>query len=334
MLNRFKSLIFIVIVVFLNGCTSTSPSVKAKQIKQEIPSWITTPKNSTSKYMYGVSIGVDRQSAIKSALVNMVSKLGVSIESSFQSKQEVHNYYENNLVINNIKANVSKIKVSNYEVVKSQQIGYKEFAVMIKTDKRKFLNGLDKEIKSKEKSMKFRLNSLKEEDILRRYNVKKMLSLEVDFLKANIIVLSELDKKYDAKKYFDFIDRVKQEFIEEQKRLSFYVYGDKKSIGFVNDIKNYLTKQGFRLSSTKTITSVLVQLRTIENIEKNSYMSIAVLKVDINVYNKGKKVGGNYMILKERYKEVISNVYKNASIHFRQDIESSDIEEVLGINLK
>ena len=84
----FKTfLLFISIAVVFSGCGS-SPTPKPKP--KVIPAWVSAPlPDDNEQYMYGLGVESDRDSAIKAALSDMVSKLGTTIESSYQSNQEV-----------------------------------------------------------------------------------------------------------------------------------------------------------------------------------------------------------------------------------------------------
>lgn len=336
MLNKFHFKVFLTLIasmLFISAC-GTAPTPKESPISSnELPSWVTNPQNDTQQYMYGVAINRDRDTAVKDALVNMVSKLGVSIQSTYESNQEVSKYYDKSVSTNKIKSDVAKIKVNNYEIVQSQRLSYKEFAVMIQTDKKKFYEGLVEELDAHKKSIEQRLNFLKDDDTLKRYNVKKKLSLEAEGLKSNILILSALDKSFDKNSYLDFVSQIEKEFMDEQKELSFYVEGDAKSAGFVNSIKKYLAQKGFKLANNQKKNSLHVKINSMDNIIEDSSMDIAVLRINIDVYDKIQEIGGKDIILKERYNGSISNVYKNASIHFEQDMESLGINEAIGINI-
>ena len=327
MLSKTRFLMILVLTLelfFLSACTSSQK--KYNKTTPTLPIWITTPHVDTNDYMYGLAIEKDRHVAIEAALVNMVSKLGIEIESSFESNQEVSNYYNKQISTHNIKSNVEKIKINNYELVKSKRINYKEFAVLIRTDKKKFYSALVRELDEKQENMKLRLKSLKEEDILTRYKIKKELMIEAQNQKSKILVTSQLDETFNARKYFDFIVMLKKEFLKEKKALSFYVQGDKSSFDFIQEIKNYLLQKGFKLSTKIYLNTIIINVNTTQYIQKNSYMDIAVLKVKMDIFNATKKIGGKSIILKERFDGEILSAYKNASIHFRKDIKE------LGIN--
>jgi hypothetical protein len=100
----------------------------------------------------------------------------------------------------------------------------------------------------------------------------------------------------------------------------------------LSKIKDFLAKLGFNLSNKKQ-GSVFIYLRTTDNIVRNNSINIAVLTLDIDVTNNSKEIGGKTIILKERYNDSKNSVYKNAAIHFEQDIKSQGINETIGINL-
>ncbi|MDD2448071.1 MAG: LPP20 family lipoprotein [Sulfurimonas sp.] len=329
MLSRYIIALALSALFILGGCKGApTPPPQAKSL----PAWINAPLPSdNSKFMYGMAIASDRESAIKAALSDMVAKLGTTIESSFESNEEVRGGFVNSSVKNQIKSGVSKISINNYEVIKSYRVSYREFAVMLQSDKTKFINGLKQNLEMQKKEISQKYDSLKDLDALSRYNAKKELSLKASELLSNILIISELDKSFDKKESLDFIEVKQKEFLKEAKGLRFFVSGDAKSSKFANIIKNYLAQNGFNVVSSKD--AIEIKIKTNENINQHASMQIAVLTLDIGVYDKNRRIGGKSIILKERYSGSKESVYKNASIHLEQDIKSQGISEAIGINL-
>jgi len=331
MLGRYiKILVLSLLALFLlNGCLgSSAPPPQAKLL----PAWINAPLPSdNSEFMYGMAIANDRESAIKAALSDMVAKLGTTIESSYESNEEVRGGFVNYNVKNHIKSDVAKININNYEVIKSHKVSYREFAVMLKSDKAKFLKGLKQSLETQKRAITQKNNSLKDLDALSRYNAKKELTLKANNLLSNVLIISELDKNFDKKKSLDFIEKQQQEFVKEAKSLKFSVSGDAKSSKFIKSIKNYLAQNGFNVTNSKD--SIKIEAKTSDNINRHGSMAIAVITLDISVYDKNQRIGGKSIILKEIYSASQESVYKNASIHLEQDIKSQGINEVIGINL-
>jgi len=263
----------------------------------------------------------------------MISKLGISIESSFQSDEKVQYDLSKTVVRNQIKANIAKIQISNYEVVATKRISYKEFAVMIRTNKIEFAKSLFESIKDDKKTIEMKYKSLENEDSLSRYRGIKKLLEESKLLKSQMLVLLALDKTFKNKPYYDLINKLQTRFIKEKNSLNFYVTGDRKSFMFINQIKNYLAKQKYSVVSKRNKDSIIVKLKTIESINKSSIIDIAVFTLIIDVFDKSKRIGGKSLIIKERFNGSINSVYKNASIHFEQDIKFKAINAVIGISM-
>jgi len=324
------SLFFLFISLSITGCGgSSTPSIPVK--KEPIPAWVNSiPPNDTDTQMFGIGIGKNREVAIKAALSDMVAKLGTTVESSFESiEKDVHSYYSTSST-SNIKSSVSKIKINNYKVIKSFRISYKEFAVMVETNKQKFISGLKDNLAEKKRLIQQRYDSLRDSDALIKYNVKKDLAKQATELLPLVLILSEVDKSFDKKLNMNFISLKQKQFILESNNLKFYVSHDKKSKIFAKKIKNYLSQKGFNVSNSKK-DSVNIKLSVHDNLSRGK-INIVVLTLNIDVFDKAKRIGGKSIILKERYNSLAS-VYKNASIHFEQDISSKGINKVIGINL-
>lgn len=324
-LNTFIISFFILL---FSGCGGPKPST----VKKAPPVWVSTIlPNDTSTKMYGMAISENREIAIKNALADMVARQGISIESTFQSKEVVEKYYSSSIVKYDMKSEVSKIKVNNYKVVKSYRISYKEFAVMIETDKLKFIKGLKENLLNNRKIINQEYDSLLNQDVLHRYNAKKTLSIRASKLLPQILIISTLDKNFDKDANINFVLEKKKKFLIASNNLKFYIFGNKKSILFVDKIKNNLAQNGFNIANTKK-NAVLVKLHTIDNIG-TSKTNIAVLSIKVSVSDNSKHIGGKNIIIKERYNNSIRSVYKNASIHFETDIQEMGIKELIGINL-
>ena len=327
--NAYLVLLLTIFAITFSGCGGSKP---APAKKAPTPKWITSVLPSdTATTMYGMGIGKNREIAINTALSDMVAKLGTSIESSYHTDQKVTNSYSTLEARYIIKSEVSKIKVNNYKVIKSYKMSYREFAVMIETDKKKFAEGLKADLKIRKKSIEQKYQALKSRDILTRYNGKKALSKEADTLKPMILMISQLDKTFDRDKNLQFVADKQKEFLSEQKNLQFFVKSDKKSTPFANKIKNYLAQNGFVVTSSSS-HAVVIKLHTKENITRGN-ISIAVLTLNVGVYDKRDRIGGKTIILKERYNSSLASVYKNAAVHFEQDIKSQGINNLIGINL-
>lgn len=326
--NKLHILVLVSLVSFFVGCGSTKV---APPKKVELPSWIKIQPQDTKKITYGLGIDKNREDALKSALNDVVSKLGIKIESNFSNKQIVDGYYSRSITTSDIKTDVSKIRVTNYDVEKSHRVSYREYAVLIKVDNKKFFSSLKKDIDNMRKNIQNEYANSKRLDSISRYRVKTSISKVCDRLLSNTLVAKELSNNFNTKPYFDFVSKMKKDYQDERNKLNFYISGNSNSKNFAQIIKQQLLDKGFNVSKSKKANSVNIILNSTDDFSKKS--NIVTVKLNIKVNDANKIVGTNSLVLKERYKNLKSKVYNTAAMHFKQDIESLEIEKVLGIGI-
>ena len=311
-----------------NGCSTSKPQPPKKV---ETPKWIKIQPSDTPTYTYGVGIAKDRESAVNVALNDVVSKLGVKVESSFTNKEIVDGYYSKSISSSDIKADVAKIRITNYDIEKTHRISFREYALLLKVDNKKFFNSLKDDISRSKENIASKLESSVEMDAINRYNIKKEISKECDRLLSNTLVAHELDKSFDKDIYFDFVANVKESYYTEANSLRFYIYGDKNSENFVKVLKQQLIDNGFNVVSNNNKGIINIKLTSNDNIANNK--KIVTIKLNIRVTDGLKTLGANSFILKERYKSEKAAIYNQAAIHFDQDVTKDGIDKILGIGI-
>ena len=319
--------LFVMFTTFV-GCGDPTPLPKQATPP---PSWVYgVPPTDTQAKMYALGIGTNREAAIKVALNNMVSRLSVTLKSSFKSKERVEDSYHTSSVTNNIEADIAKIKINNYKVIRSYRINYREFAVMIESDKQQFVRGLEDDLREKYKDILQRLKQTNNENIIVRYNTKKALSKEAQKLKSSVLIISELDPHFNKNSYFQFIRKMQTLFSEEANKLKFYVTGDRNSRLFVEKIKNNLVKKHFNLVDTAK-NAIRIFVKTQKRLS-DAIVKIVTYTIHVSVYDGNAQVGGKVIVIKERYRDA-KYASELAAIHFNQSIEKNGITSVLGIKL-
>ncbi len=327
----FKYFSFLLLLVFLTGCGGSAPTVVKK--KEPLPEWVNgILPNDTAQEMYGFGVAKNRNLAIKTALNDTISRLGISIESQYESYEKVQYHTSSQKITNNIKADIAKVKINNYKVVKSYKISYNAYAVIVAVDKMKFLDGLKEQLEVDKKSISDELKSIKNRNKIVQYNTKYTLAQKANSLKSAVFMIAQLDRSFPKAKNLKFIEDVQKAYLQAKHSLKFYLHGDSRSKDFVVKLKNYLSSQNFNVTSQKN-NAVFIKITTDTTITTGS-VKIAILKLNIKVYDKYGDIGGKSKIIKERYKTPLSLVYKNAAIHFEQDIKELGLENVIGIHLQ
>ena len=319
--------------LILGGCGGAHPAVSKQHTKAALPAWYLNPPKDTAQYMYGVGSADDRDGAIKAALVDMVSKLGVSIESTMQTHQESFGkYYANSINQSDIKSKVSQIRINNYEVVDAKRISYRQFVVLVKTDKRKFAKGLKKEIDAKLAELEKRYKTALQSDRISRFNTLKQMAKEAKELLPNIYILSQLDGTFDEKSYLQRVQRLRDAFAKEKNALLFSLHiTNKNASAFAKRVANYLTGHGLHVGNTKSALQLYIGAG--DTVANSAIGKIGIVKVNVKVYDGKTFVGGSDRVYKVRLTGGKESLYRRAAEEFVQDLDKEGFKKVLGINL-
>ncbi len=319
-MRLYSLLISFIILLGLNACGGTAPQVPKEQAP--LPAWINSVlPDDTQTTMYGMAIAKNRDLAIKMALSDMISRLGVKIESSYESVEKSNSYRSSLDVKNSIKSEVSQIKINNYKVIKAYRVSYREFAVMVSSNKQQFIAGLQADLQVKKAALKEKEATLKTLDTFAAYRLKKSLMQEAKQLVSMVLMLGELDASYNKMEDMQSIEHYTKQYIQASASLHFFVKGDTKSQNFVSVVKNNLIKHGFRVSRSAK-GAVVLALKTTDYVSKG----IRVITLHLSVYDKKNRLGGKTIIMKEYNNGSEKNAYKNAAIHFQEDLNAGEIE--------
>ena len=187
--------------LLLTSCGSTAdvPVPKTKKIVKNLPSWYSKDVSSVDK-LYGVGVGASMNEAIDDALVDCLSNVAITTQSSVESKtsSSINNTEEiiDTEFISKTIQEVKKTFTSEYYIEKFQNIGSHK-AVQISLKKKELIDNIVLNIISEENNLKsFQVEKFKNENILSRINsLSKALrhSKRIDSL---LVMLNSLDKDY------------------------------------------------------------------------------------------------------------------------------------------
>ncbi len=325
---NFTKLILLGAIIALSGCGTAKPQ---PTLKTPPPKWITQIPQDTSTKIYGIATESNRDLAIKSALSDLIAKLGVSIESTFSSVVKVSKHTTASNTKNAISSSVSEIKINNYQVVKSYKLSYREFVVLVVSDKQELFRGIQENLKKSKSDINIELKNLKNLNAVSRYNKAKELSKKADSMLSKTLIAYELNRSFTKEQYLKFIDDVNAVYNKEKNSLNFYIKADKNSKHFKEVVANYLSQNNYRVVSSKKRNSVVLEINSSDN--ANFKRSVISIYLKVSLRDGKTKVGGKSFTLKQRYDSSRSKIYNRASIDLKKDINSLGINELLGINL-
>lgn len=327
-----------IILTSFGGCGKPPAPKDAQVIVKPYPSWYTDAHVNDLQYMYSTGNGENKDEAVRNALNNMISELGITIESTYESKTESKVSYGesvNKEIKNSIKANVSKIRISNYEVVSFEKMNYRETIVMVRSDKQKFADSLKKALDVKFDAIAQEERAVKSKDNLKKYNKYTELVSRAQAMRSEILVLSSVDKTFEQSVYLKSIAKLENAFLKAKTELKFYVEGDKNSAYFRTKIQNFISDKGLNLIPKNKAGAIRIKINTETTTSiVNDSIKVAVFTVDIKSFANQNRIGGKTLVLKERYNRSMSEAKKNASIHLEEDMKNQETEEILGLKIK
>lgn len=329
----FKQTILLITLIFvISGCGGSEPvPAQSKTTKKELPSWYISPPKDNSTDIYGVAMAKNRDSAIKLALTDMISKLGIKIESSYESTEQLKYSYASKSVKQQITASTAAIKINNYNVVEAERMSYNQFVVLLKTDKLKLARSLEESVDRKHKKLQTELMALQDSNILTRYNRTKAIVNDASTLLSDVLIIKELDPSFSDQEVQAFLVKLNSDYSDVNRDLNFVITGDKNSLEFVNALKNHFTQNGYQLSKKINKDSIHLKISTAVNHTNTSSVKISVFTIRTEALNNKEQIGGNRKIIKLRFNGNRQTLYKNASIQYIKELQDKDINAFLEI---
>ena len=329
------SLFFLILITLFSGCGSDKRVVVAK--KQELPSWYTSTPQSSSTELYSVGAGQSKQDAIADALSMMVSTLSVSISSQFNSKTVIKEGYKSSnqaVYTNQIQSDVKKIRISNYELVESENIGYKKYIVLLKSNKKKLFTSMKKEL-----DQKFSLIDNKKRDISNQNTVKKVSKYRA-FQKSlldvpnTLIVMNVLDSSFNDAVYLQNIQAIDSEYSSLLSSLSFSVTANSAA----SNLKSVISKgiSAKRLKITNSSGRNHFSLHVNSKIQKaSSYgFTLARSAIDITIKDyKGVIIGSNKLNIVGQSTQGYKIARENVAFKLGEMIKKEGIAKVIGLEI-
>ncbi len=325
---------FLIAALFIfEGCGHTKPSSTQHNKKRDLPHWYLHPPKDSKHYLYGIGSGIDRKSAVKTALIDMISKLSVSIESTMHIKEETYGeYFANSISQSDIKTHISSIQINNFEILKTALISYRQIAVLLRTDRYKLAKSIQMEIETQLSEFEHLYKRAKKADRISRYNTLKQIAAKAEKLLPYIYILSQLNASDSNSDFLQRVKKLQNGFQKEQSSLLFSLHtSNKEASKFAAYITAYLLKNGWHSDSSKD--ALTIRITTNDTTTHSPMGELCIIQVDIKVYDKGNLVGENTLIYKSYLNASKEDLYRRTAIKFSQELDTKGVQKVLGINL-
>lgn len=331
-IKQLSVLVFATAVLVSCGGAPAPLIVKDK----ELPSWFTNPKQNDAAYIYAVAGGKSDEEAKAKALAAMIAKLSVNVQSSFEKNSVVTRHGRNatsdETLTSKIKTEVGKIGISNYEVVKSEKLGYKNHVAMVKASKQKLVTTLKKSLKAKMKALDLKVNSLSRQDVLKQLFSYKEAYETATGLTTEIMVTGELDKSFNTAENLKYINTIYGKYLNAKESVKFYVTADKDSSAFADKIKDALA-QDYAVVNSMSNGAIKIHCSVSVSQARSPIGLISTMDLKIDVQSKGKNIGGNSLVVKAKTKSNKQATLSRGALSFGKEIKEKGIIEILGVRL-
>ncbi|MEA1919837.1 MAG: LPP20 family lipoprotein [Campylobacterota bacterium] len=327
-------LLFTAALLIFSGCGSQKRVVVAQKV---YPPWYVNPPQSNTQEMYETGEGSTKEEAINNALSMMISTLSVSIESSYHSKTvENQGVVENfqKTVSNEIKSDVKKIRISHYDVIKTEDFGFKKYLVLLKADKRKIFESLEHELNQRFSMIDKRQKNIVNESILKQITFYQEVRSDLADVPDTLTVMNVLDKKFDGNNYLNKIETLNVHHSKLLAAISFSINSNIQAKNLVASVRNGLSDKHYHIEASSGKNHFRISLNSHVEKAKAYGFTLARSAIAINVKDyKGMIIGSNKLNIIGQSTQGYEIAKENVAIKFNNMVEKEGIEKVLGLSL-
>ena len=333
-----KTVSFFSIIAFalaLNGCGGAKEMVVAE--KKELPSWYVSPPSSTSSDFYSLGEGRSKEEAIADALSMMASTFSVSVSSDFRAQTTVKNGSVNSAqstYSNDVRSSVGKIRISNYDLLHSQRLGFKRYAALVKSNKIKLYSSLKKELEQKFYLIEKKKQTLSNLNAIQRANAYDSFSNELKDVPNVLIVMHSLNGDFDGTEDLQKAQEVDAERQNVVEKITFSVTSDASARNLKSSISKGLSAKKLKIKNARGKNHFVVHLKsTIQNSTSYGfYLARSAIDSTVKDY-KGVVIGSNKLSLIGQSTSSFKDARENVAYKLTQMIKKEGISKVIGLEI-
>lgn len=326
----------VVLLFSLMGCGAEKKVVSVTP--KSLPNWYTSPPLSNNSELFALGEGKNKTEAITNALNLMASTLSVSISSEFNAKTVVKEGRVNSsegIYSNDVTSSVKEIRISSYEVLYSESLGFKRYAVLIKSNKKKLFESMLLEMQQESSVLKSRMKSIQNSNGLQKLSFYKKSLDSLSGLQNRIVVMAVLQPSFDGKVYLQQMQAVEAEYIAVRKALSFSLSSDKGGEHLKAPIAKGLATKEIQITKTKSTPMHFRTSITTDIQEANAYgFTLARTTITLTTRDYSRKVvGSNSFNLVGQSTQGYGVAKQNLAMQLNEMIDKEGIAKVLGLDI-
>lgn len=324
-----------IISLFISGCASQKRSIVVKA--KEIPAWYKTPRASSATTLYAVGEGENRDEAVANALNSMASTLSVSISSEFNTRSVVKDGADesfNSTSVNEIKSSVKKIRISSYDVLESEQLGFKKYIVLIRSYKQELFNSLKDELDQKFTMIHNRFSNANKFNAIKRLSIYKEAKESVADVPNTLIVMSVLNNSFNKEPYLQSVKKVRLKYDELLSSITFSVQSNEAAQNLKSVIRKGLSEKRLTLkdSSGKNHFNIFISSKV--ELASSYGFNLARSAISITVKDVNDAIiGSNKLNITGQSTQGYEIAKENVAAKLSAMVEKDGIAKVIGLEL-
>jgi len=317
----------------LSGCSTQKRVVVAE--KKVLPSWYTNPPKSTSTELYAVGSGRDRQAAITDALTQMISTLSVSVSSKFSATTVVREGLVNSssgTYTDESTSEVKEIRISNYELLDSQNLGFKNYAVLVKSNKRKLFLSMKKEIEQNFKIIEAEKEGVKRLNMIKQLSFYKKSRDSLDSLPNTLTIMKELDGRFSGSKYLEKAEAIKAKYENLRATITFSIESNANAKNLIAPVAKGISAK--KLNIAKSSGNKHFKIFIQSKIQRASSYGFTLARSAITIFVKeytGNVIGSNKLNITGQSNSSYAIAKENVAVKLNALIKKDGIEKVIGL---
>jgi len=335
MLVKFLVVMLGATLLFLSGCVSQKQVVVAQD--KVLPSWYTSPPLSNSDDLYAIGDGKDKKEAISNALAFMASTLSVSISSSYSANTVVKEGRINNsqaVYNSDIQSDVKEIRISSYKVLHAESLGFKKYAVLVKSNKKKLFDSLRQEIIQKFEIISQEEKTVQNLHMLKQFSFYKEASDSLKSIPNTLIVMNVLNPAFVGADYLKTMQDINSKYEYILANISFAIHSDKNADNLRSPIAKGLTAKKLKIKKSGSKMHFSVYIKA--NVEYVTSYGFSLARSEITITtmdSEGSVVGSNALNLVGQSSQGFGVAKQNVAYKLNALIKKEGISKVMGLDI-
>ena len=214
-----------------------------------MPAWVASPSQDTTEYIYGIGSGDSYNAGKESALKEITGKLITEISSKSKSEVSQHNAHVSRSANLEITTRTIETQLSNYEVLKSEQVG-REIFVQISMSRPGFIKNTSSRLKEIDNKIKSTMRDASHKTKLQQLIVLQDLEPFINKARSLVLLLQAAGGKQNADERLTYYGDLLSKMDSLTHKVIFNVRASKNLRGFAEHLTALLHSEKISASNT------------------------------------------------------------------------------------